>query len=151
MELSKDQENLYKKAFNSLLYDDIYDFVLSLWPDEIDTSKKIYINYDYMKGTIEGLQKYEHDYLEDYEIGNLLIHLDYALKIVVHRCGLCLNIVRPKEIDRLYVKYWFEDKTIGYAVTDNIEDIPQGFRENLDSMFDMELVKEYFNRNRNSE
>ncbi len=148
MKPAKDQEALYIKAYNSLLYDDLYDFIISLWPDEIDTSKKAYVDHKNMKGTIEGLQRYEHDFIEEYEIGNLLIHLDYALKIVVHRCGLCLNIVRLKNIDRLHVRYWFEDKTIGYAVSENQENVPQGFRENLESMFDFELVKEYFRRNK---
>lgn len=121
-----------------------------MWPDEIDTSRRDSANYESMKGRIIEVSKLDdhQDFLEDYEIGNLLVHLDYALKIAIHKCGLCLDVVRPREINKSYVRFLFEDKSIGYAVTDCVENIPQGIREDLDSIYDLELVKEYFRRNK---
>jgi len=153
MRLSKNQKALYEKASNSFLYDDLYNFILSLWPDEIDTSRRNYVRYEDMAGLIVELEKLEDHqmFLEDCKIGNLFVLLDYALKIAIHKCGLCLDIVRPREINRSYVRFLFEDKSIGYAVTDNIENIPQRIRESLDSIYDLELVKEYFRRNKESQ
>lgn len=150
MQLTREQLNLCNKAIYSLLYDDLYNFVLSLWPYEIDTSKRDWTCYEDMKGKIVELSMLDdhQPFLEDCEIGNLLVHLDYALKIAIHKCGLCLDVVRPREINKSYVQFLFEDKSIGYAVTDHLDNIPEGIRENLESIYDLELAKEYFKRNR---
>lgn len=148
MKLTKEQIALYDEACKTLLYDDLYAFVLSFWPDQVDTSKRGFIRYEEMKGRIDGLEEFDYhqELFEEFEIGNLLVHLDYSLKIAVHKSGLILNVVRPKEINKLYVKFLFEDKSIGYVIEDSFEKIPQGIRENLDSIYDIELVKEYFRR-----
>jgi len=56
--------------------------------------------------------------------------------------------VRPKEINKSYIRFLFEDKSIRYVVTHRIEDIPQGIKDNLNSIYDSDLVREYYKRNK---
>jgi len=82
MKLTVKQLNLRKKATDSLLFDDLYEFILSIWPDAINTSNRESANYATMIGLVAELVKMEdhQQFLENCEIGNLLVHLDYAFK-----------------------------------------------------------------------
>ncbi|WP_243367165.1 hypothetical protein [Fundidesulfovibrio soli] len=138
------------KASESLLFDDLYDFVLMRWPERIDTSHREYVDFDKMHGTIRGLYDIEESGSElfwPFEISNLLVHLSYALYTVVHKICLMQDVVVLREINRDFVRYWFEDRTIWYMLEPDETKIPVGLRGNLHAIFDEELIKQYYFKN----
>ena len=146
MKLSKKQKILYARAHKTLLFADLYKFVLTLWPESIDTSHRKHVRYQESKGIIIGLDKFDHDNLfEKFDIGNLLECLDYSIKIAVHKSGMIQNKVKLSDLNPEYIQFLFEKKSIGYAIEKNKEKIPPGLRDNIDSIYDISLIKKYFN------
>ncbi len=150
MKFTKEQAILYEKASKTLAFDDLYDLVVSCWPEQIDTSKRINADYERMGAIIDSLNAFMHDdlcdFFEEHEIGNLLLHLDWALHSTAKKAAIILDIVRPGEINRECVKYRFEDQSIGYVIEEDPEKIPKGLRGALEDCYDIELIKEYFQR-----
>lgn len=154
MELTEMQLALYEKAKGTLLFDDLYELVLTLWPEQIDTSKRDYVNYEKMTGLIQGLSKFDDSHQTFWatlDIGNLLVHLDHCILIAVHNMGLCQDVVRLKEINKSYMQFLFEDKSIRYAIEEDVEKIPMGLRGSLESLYDKKLIEEYFFRTKRKE
>jgi hypothetical protein len=142
------QRALYNRASETLAFDDIYEFLLQLWPREVDCSNRDNLNYSRMTGRIKSLEKFdEHqEQLEALQHGNLFVHLDYAILVAVHHAGLVMNRVRMRELNREYVRHKFQAESIGYVMEKDKDKIPKGIRDNLDKIYDIELVKEYFKR-----
>jgi hypothetical protein len=152
MELTERQHNLYNTARSTLLFDDLYEFILSLWPDEIDTTRRVVPSYECKRMTIVGLGEITDShraYLESLDYGNILVHLDYAVSIVVHKAAFSINVVRMIDINREYVRYLFEDKSIKYATETDNNKIPKGLIGCIDLIYDKKQIKKYFELNLN--
>ncbi len=57
------------------------------------------------------------------------------------------DVVVLREINRDFVRYWFEDRTIWYMLEPDETKIPVGLRGNLHAIFDEELIKQYYFKN----
>ena len=133
------------------MFDDIFEFVLLKWPEKIDTSIRNRVNFEKMQGTLQGLSKIEEsnkEFFEPLNIGNLLIHLNYSLFIAIHKIGLLQNVIRPKELNKAYIQFLFEKKSIAYAVEPKTDNIPIGIRDNLEDIYDKQLIQKYFQINK---
>ena len=151
MQLNEKQLALYEKAHDTLLFDDLYEFILALWPDKLNASNRDHVNYHKMTGIIHGLSEHEEyhvNILSSFDIGYLLIHLNYCLSIAVHKIGLITNLVRFKEINKEYVRFLFESEYIYYTMEEDKEKVPDKIRNNADSIYGKKLVDEYFARNK---
>ena len=150
IELTEADMPLYEKARQSLLFDDLLDFVISKWPLHIDTSSREYVDYVKRQGSIEGLYDIGDDlerFFEKLEADNLFVHLNWSLSVAVHQIGLMQNTVYLKDINREYVKFRFEDCSISRVIEEDISKIPPGIRDDLDFLYDIDLVVEYYKRN----
>lgn len=154
MRLTKEQEALCEKAKKTLLFDDLYEFVLSFWPVQIDTSRRDTINCETRAIMIYALEdevdKRKEFFEKNFEIGNLLFHLNHDIKVAIQQVGAIIDVVRLSEINKSYVRFLFEDKGIKYAVEEDKQKVPHGFWEDREEIWDIDLVREYFKRNKAS-
>jgi hypothetical protein len=140
----------YKKAEKTLRFEDLLNFVMDFWPKKIATSVKLTCDFEAFTGVIPTLRDIDSSHEElfkDLSLYNLLLHLDYAILIATHRAGLVQNVVRTRELDSSYIRYLFETKSIFYAVEADLSKIPKGLVDNLNTIYDRDLIIKYIKAN----
>jgi hypothetical protein len=134
------------KTEKAILFDNIFDLVLCLFPETLDTSTRRHVRYSEMKGSVGDIFDITENAIKQtwtLRYSSLLQQMCTVVLKISRKIGIMYDHVELSKINREYVKYHFEEVTIKEYQNALKADATKEEIDDFQVVFDADEVRKY--------